>query len=130
MGWNPSTSFAGLPASNTSAESICEGSGSCTRMPSIDGILVQLPLPSQIDSALVFDAGSPAKDVDGFHPINVGRLYLGQEGDVLTPCTPTGIIELLERNHITIAGARAVVIGRSAIVGKPMASLLINRHAT
>jgi methylenetetrahydrofolate dehydrogenase (NADP+)/methenyltetrahydrofolate cyclohydrolase len=98
--------------------------------PTVDGILVQLPLPKQIDSERVLWAIDPAKDVDGFHPINVGLLYLGQEKDALTPCTPTGVIELLDRYRIPVAGARAVVVGRSAIVGKPMTSLLINRHAT
>jgi methylenetetrahydrofolate dehydrogenase (NADP+) / methenyltetrahydrofolate cyclohydrolase len=98
--------------------------------PSVDGILVQLPLPKQIDSERVLWAVDPSKDVDGFHPINVGLLYLGQEKAALTPCTPTGIVELLDRYSIPITGARAVVIGRSAIVGKPMASLLINRSAT
>jgi methylenetetrahydrofolate dehydrogenase (NADP+) / methenyltetrahydrofolate cyclohydrolase len=98
--------------------------------PSVDGILIQLPLPKQIDSERVLWAVDPAKDVDGFHPINVGLLYLGQEKETLTPCTPTGIVELLDRYSIPVAGARAVVVGRSAIVGKPMASLLVNRHAT
>jgi methylenetetrahydrofolate dehydrogenase (NADP+)/methenyltetrahydrofolate cyclohydrolase len=97
---------------------------------SIDGILVQLPLPPQIETNLVLDAVLPGKDVDGFHPVNVGRLFLGQEREALTACTPTGIIELLERYQIPIAGQRAVIVGRSAIVGKPMASLLINRNAT
>lgn len=96
----------------------------------IDGILVQLPLPKHINEQLILDAIEPQKDIDGFHPINVGLLYLGQEQRALTPCTPTGVIELLERYEIPIAGTRAVVIGRSAIVGKPMASLLINRNAT
>jgi methylenetetrahydrofolate dehydrogenase (NADP+)/methenyltetrahydrofolate cyclohydrolase len=97
---------------------------------SVDGILVQLPLPKQIDAERVLWAVDPGKDVDGFHPINVGLLYLGQEKATLTPCTPTGVIELLERYDVPLAGARAVIVGRSAIVGKPMASLLINRHAT
>lgn len=96
----------------------------------IDGILVQLPLPKHISELMVLDAIKPEKDIDGFHPINVGLLYLGQESRALTPCTPTGVIELLERTKVPISGARAVVIGRSAIVGKPMASLLINRSAT
>lgn len=96
----------------------------------IDGILVQLPLPKHIAEQQVLDAIEPQKDVDGFHPINVGLLYLGQEQRALTPCTPTGVIELLERSNIPITGTRAVVIGRSTIVGKPMAALLINRSAT
>jgi methylenetetrahydrofolate dehydrogenase (NADP+)/methenyltetrahydrofolate cyclohydrolase len=96
-----------------------------------DGILVQSPLPAAMGAEAerrVFDAVSPAKDVDGLHPINVGRLV--QNRASLVACTPSGIIELLERSAIPIAGARAVVIGRSDIVGKPMALLLLHRHAT
>lgn len=94
----------------------------------IDGILVQLPLPSQVDTKRVLMAVEPAKDVDGFHPVNVGHLVSGRPG--LTPCTPAGIIEILVRNAIPIKGARAVVIGRSDIVGKPVAMLLLHQHAT
>jgi methylenetetrahydrofolate dehydrogenase (NADP+) / methenyltetrahydrofolate cyclohydrolase len=94
----------------------------------IDGILIQLPLPRQIDSALVLNSVDPAKDVDGFHPINVGRLSIGEPG--LRPCTPVGIIEMLDRYEIQIEGARAVVLGRSRIVGLPMSLLLLHRHAT
>ena len=94
----------------------------------IDGILIQLPLPPQIDSKRVLEAVGPAKDVDGFHPINVGHLVAGTPG--LVPCTPAGIIELLVRSRIPIKGARAVVVGRSDIVGKPVAILLLHRHAT
>lgn len=96
-----------------------------------DGILVQSPLPAALGKAteqLVFDAISPAKDVDCFHPENVGRLVQGRA--VLAPCTPSGVIELLVREGIGIAGQRAVVIGRSEIVGKPMALLLLQRDAT
>lgn len=96
-----------------------------------DGILVQAPLPAAMGKAAtqrVFDAINPAKDVDGFHPVNVGMLVQGRA--TLTPCTPTGIIELLERERIAIAGREAVVIGRSEIVGKPMALLLLQRDAT
>jgi methylenetetrahydrofolate dehydrogenase (NADP+)/methenyltetrahydrofolate cyclohydrolase len=96
-----------------------------------DGILVQSPLPAAMgDDAerLVFDAVSPEKDVDGLHPLNVGRLV--QNRASLVACTPSGVIELLERSGITIAGARAVVLGRSDIVGKPMALLLLHHHAT
>jgi methylenetetrahydrofolate dehydrogenase (NADP+)/methenyltetrahydrofolate cyclohydrolase len=96
-----------------------------------DGILVQSPLPPALGDEAerrVFDALSPDKDVDGFHPINVGRLV--QNRATLVACTPAGVIELLERSGIAIAGARAVVIGRSDIVGKPMALLLLHRHAT
>jgi methylenetetrahydrofolate dehydrogenase (NADP+)/methenyltetrahydrofolate cyclohydrolase len=97
----------------------------------IDGILVQSPLPKSFaaeGTARVFDAIDPAKDVDGFHPINVRRLAQGRPA--LAPCTPAGIIELLDRSGIPIAGTRAVVLGRSAIVGRPMAALLVARDAT
>ena len=96
-----------------------------------DGILVQSPLPSAMGADAerrVFDAIRPEKDVDGFHPINVGKLV--QNRATLVACTPTGVIEILERSGIPIAGSRAVVIGRSDIVGKPMALLLLHRHAT
>jgi methylenetetrahydrofolate dehydrogenase (NADP+)/methenyltetrahydrofolate cyclohydrolase len=94
----------------------------------IDGILVQLPLPAQIDSQKVIDAIDPAKDVDGFHPVNVGKLHLGRR--TLAPCTPAGVIRLIESTETAIAGSNAVVIGRSDIVGKPMAALLLQRNAT
>ena len=97
----------------------------------VDGVLVQSPLPAGMGADAeqqVFDAIDPAKDVDGFHPVNVGRLV--QNRPALVPGTPSGIIELLERNDIPIEGRRAVVIGRSDIVGKPLAALLLHRHAT
>ncbi len=94
----------------------------------IDGILVQLPLPPQVDSKEVLMAVSPQKDVDGFHPVNIGLLSMQRPG--LTPCTPTGIMELLQRSGVEIAGQNAVVAGRSDIVGKPMAMLLLNANAT
>jgi methylenetetrahydrofolate dehydrogenase (NADP+)/methenyltetrahydrofolate cyclohydrolase len=94
----------------------------------IDGILVQLPLPAQVDSKKVLLAVSPEKDVDGFHPMNVG--YLSTQRPGLVPCTPAGVIEILRRSNIRIAGAEAVVVGRSDIVGKPVAMLLINGNAT
>jgi len=94
----------------------------------VDGILVQLPLPKQINAQRVIDAIDPSKDVDGFHPINVGKLHLGRPA--LVPCTPAGVIRLIESTGATIAGSNAVVIGRSDIVGKPMAALLLQRHAT
>ena len=94
----------------------------------VDGILVQLPLPKQIAEKEIIEAIDPAKDVDAFHPMNVGLLALGRPRFV--PCTPAGIIELLDRNEIPIEGANACVIGRSQIVGKPVASLLLQRHAT
>lgn len=98
------------------------------RRDEIDGILVQLPLPPQVDSKKVLLAVDPAKDVDGFHPINVG--FLSTQRSALVPCTPAGIIEILRRSNIPIAGHEAVVVGRSDIVGKPTAMLLINANAT
>ncbi len=94
----------------------------------VDGILVQLPLPKQIDPQKVIEAIDPAKDVDGFHPVNVGRLHLGRP--TLVPCTPAGVMLLIESTGIPIAGANAVVSGRSDIVGKPAAALLLQRSAT
>jgi methylenetetrahydrofolate dehydrogenase (NADP+)/methenyltetrahydrofolate cyclohydrolase len=94
----------------------------------IDGILVQLPLPPQVDAKRVLMAVDPAKDVDGFHPMNVGFLSTQRPG--LVPCTPGGIMEILRRSHIPVAGQEAVVVGRSDIVGKPMAMLLLNANAT
>lgn len=94
----------------------------------IDGILIQLPLPPQVDTKRVLTAVDPAKDVDGFHPINVGNLVAGRTGFV--PCTPAGIMEILKRSKIPLKGARAVVVGRSDIVGKPIAMLLLHEHAT
>jgi len=101
---------------------------SLNRRDEIDGILVQLPLPPQVDSKRVLMAVDPAKDVDGFHPVNVGLLSTQRPG--LVPCTPAGILEILRRSHITIAGEEAVVVGRSDIVGKPVAMLLLNANAT
>ena len=94
----------------------------------VDGILVQLPLPGHIDEGKVINAIDPAKDVDGFHPVNVGRLSMGKQ--VLAPCTPAGIIEMLRHYDVTMRGARAVVVGRSNIVGRPMAQLLLQQDAT
>ena len=94
----------------------------------VDGILVQLPLPRHIDARKVIDAISPAKDVDGFHPISVGMLHLGRPA--LVPCTPAGVIRLIESTGTPIEGKHAVVIGRSDIVGKPMGALLLHRNAT
>ena len=94
----------------------------------IDGILVQLPLPKQIDEQKILLAVDPAKDVDGLHPMNAGNLALGRRS--LQPCTPSGVIEILRREHIPMKGAQAVVIGRSNLVGKPLALLLLQEHAT
>jgi methylenetetrahydrofolate dehydrogenase (NADP+)/methenyltetrahydrofolate cyclohydrolase len=98
------------------------------RRDEVDGILVQLPLPPQVDSKKILMAVDPAKDVDGFHPMNVGFLSTQRPG--LVPCTPGGIMEMLHRSKIPIAGQEAVVVGRSDIVGKPMAMLLLNANAT
>lgn len=95
---------------------------------SVDGILIQLPLPKHIDERTVLLAIPPEKDVDGFHPINVGRLSTGQ--DALVPCTPLGSLRLLDEAGVNLKGANAIVIGRSNIVGKPMAQLLLSRDAT
>src|SRR4051812_11460601 len=94
----------------------------------IDGILVQLPLPRQVEAKVLLDAVSPDKDVDGFHPVNAGRLQAGRPA--LAPCTPAGIIEILKRSELPIAGQHAVVVGRSDIVGKPVAMLLLHENAT
>lgn len=94
----------------------------------VDGILVQLPLPAQVDTKALLDAVDPAKDVDGFHPVNAGRLQAGRPA--LAPCTPAGVIEILKRSQIPIAGQHAVVVGRSDIVGKPAAMLLLNNNAS
>ncbi len=94
----------------------------------IDGILIQLPLPKQVEVKALLDAVSPAKDVDGFHPVNAGRLQAGRPA--LAPCTPAGVIEILRRSHLPISSQHAVVVGRSDIVGKPVAMLLLHQNAT
>jgi methylenetetrahydrofolate dehydrogenase (NADP+) / methenyltetrahydrofolate cyclohydrolase len=96
--------------------------------PAIHGILVQLPLPKHIDETKVIESISPLKDVDGFHPINIGRMMTGQ--DAFLPCTPYGIMVLLEEMDISVAGKHVVVVGRSNIVGKPVGQLFLNQHAT
>ena len=96
--------------------------------PAVDGILVQLPLPSHIASQAIVEAIDPDKDVDGFHPLNVGKLAMGQPG--LVPSTPAGVMKLLADAHIELEGARALVLGRSTIVGRPMASLLLGANVT
>ena len=116
-----------LPA-DTSEEELLELVTRLNADDEVDGILVQLPLPDHIDEARVISAVDPAKDVDGFHPVNAGLLYLGRPGHV--PATPLGIMELLAASSVPVAGARAVVIGRSAIVGKPVAHLLLQANAT
>jgi methylenetetrahydrofolate dehydrogenase (NADP+)/methenyltetrahydrofolate cyclohydrolase len=113
---------------NTTTERLLELVHELNARDEIDGILVQLPLPPQVDSKAVLEAIDPLKDVDGFHPVSVGNLVQGRPG--LVPCTPAGIIEILRRSGIEMKGARAVVIGRSDIVGKPVAMLLLHNHAT
>ncbi len=116
-----------LPA-ETTTEELLALVDRLNRDAAIDGILVQMPLPKQIDSRRILEAVDPAKDVDGFHAVNVGKLVQGR--DALVACTPAGVIELLDYYKIPIAGAHAVVVGRSDIVGKPMSLLLLHRHAT
>ena len=116
-----------FPESMTEAALLAE-IGRLNADDAVDGILVQLPLPKQIDPRRIIDAIDPAKDVDGFHPVNVGRLHLGRP--VLAPCTPAGVIRLLDAIGVAPEGRRAVVIGRSDIVGKPVAALLLQRNAT
>ena len=96
--------------------------------PDVHGILVQLPLPGRLDAQQVIEALPPGKDVDGLHPVNQGRLLAGQPG--VRPCTPLGVMRLLDETGVTLRGAHAVVVGRSVLVGKPVALLLLERHAT
>jgi len=116
-----------LPASMTTDE-LLTIIGDLNARADVDGILVQLPLPPQIDSQRILLAVSPEKDVDGFHPYNAGLLVTGREGP--RPCTPAGVIQILKRYELPIAGQNAVVVGRSDIVGKPMALLLLQENAT
>ena len=116
------------PSVRVTTEELLELVADLNRRDEIDGILVQLPLPAQVNSKKVLLAVDPAKDVDGFHPMNVGFLSTQRPG--LVPCTPAGIMEMLARSGIQVAGQEAVVVGRSDIVGKPMAMLLINANAT
>src|SRR5207248_640563 len=101
---------------------------SLNRRPEVHGILVQMPIPAHLDKQKVLLAVDPRKDVDGLHPTNVGRLVQG--GTPMPPCTPTGIMEMLRRSEVPFVGAEAVVVGRSDIVGKPVAMLLLHEHAT
>jgi methylenetetrahydrofolate dehydrogenase (NADP+) / methenyltetrahydrofolate cyclohydrolase len=121
-------SFEQKLSADTSEEKLLQLVGELNSNKDIHGILVQLPLPDQIDSEKILQAIDPKKDVDGFHPINVGKLVVGNA--LLTPCTPTGIIALLDRYDIEISGKHAVIIGRSNIVGKPVSMLLLQRNAT
>src|SRR5215813_1819935 len=116
------------PPDTISTENLLKLINDLNERDEIDGILVQLPLPPQVDAKKILLAVDPRKDVDGFHPVNVGNLSTQRPG--LVPCTPAGVIEILNRSNIPIQGQNAVVIGRSDIVGKPVAMLLINSNAT
>lgn len=116
------------PPDSVTTEELLQMIDTLNKRDDIDGILVQLPLPAQVDSKKVLLAVSPEKDVDGFHPVNVGNLSTQRPG--LVPCTPAGVIEILKRSNIPMEGRNAVVIGRSDIVGKPVAMLLLNNNAT
>jgi methylenetetrahydrofolate dehydrogenase (NADP+)/methenyltetrahydrofolate cyclohydrolase len=116
------------PADTVTTEDMFDVVRSLNDRDDIDGILIQLPLPKQVDTKALLDAVSPAKDVDGFHPVNAGRLQAGRPA--LAPCTPAGVIEILKRSGLPIAGRHAVVVGRSDIVGKPVAMLLLHQNAT
>jgi len=116
-----------LPAETTTAQ-LLELIESLNARDDVDGILVQLPLPKGVDESAVIEAIDPEKDVDGFHPVNVGRMM--QRRPALLPCTPAGVVELLVREGVRVSGARACVVGRSNIVGRPVAELLLQRDAT
>jgi len=116
------------PAESATTEELVALVASLNRRDEIDGILVQLPLPAHVDAKEVLLAVNPAKDVDGLHPMNVG--YLSEQRPGLVPCTPAGVMEILKRSGIPVAGQEAVVVGRSDIVGKPVAMLLLNQNAT
>ncbi len=121
-------SFGHLLPADTGADDLFALIDRLNSDPEVDGILVQLPLPDQLPTRQLLERIDPAKDVDGFHPVNVGRLWIDEAGFV--PCTPAGIVELLHRHRIPLRGKRAVVVGRSNIVGKPMAGLLLREHCT
>ena len=116
------------PAESATTEELLALIADLNRRDEIDGILVQLPLPAHVDAKKILLAVDPAKDVDGFHPMNVG--YLSTQRPGLVPCTPAGVMEILKRSAIPVAGQEAVVVGRSDIVGKPVAMLLLNQNAT
>src|SRR5215475_4026680 len=121
-------SWLHAPPASISTEELLKLVDQLNRDDNVDGILIQLPLPKKVDTKKVLEAVEPAKDVDGFHPISLGKLVSGREG--LVACTPAGCMEILRRNEIPIEGANAVVLGRSDIVGKPMALLLMHANAT
>jgi methylenetetrahydrofolate dehydrogenase (NADP+) / methenyltetrahydrofolate cyclohydrolase len=116
------------PAESATTDELLALIADLNRRDEIDGILVQLPLPAHLDAKKILLAVDPAKDVDGFHPTNVG--YLSTQRPGLVPCTPAGVMEILKRSDIAVAGQEAVVVGRSDIVGKPVAMLLLNQNAT
>jgi methylenetetrahydrofolate dehydrogenase (NADP+)/methenyltetrahydrofolate cyclohydrolase len=116
------------PPETVTTEDMLDLVASLNARDDIDGILIQLPLPTHVDAKALLDAVSPSKDVDGFHPVNAGRLQAGRPA--LAPCTPAGIIEILKRSGIPMAGQHAVVVGRSDLVGKPAAMLLLHQNAT
>lgn len=116
------------PPETVTTEEMLELVDKLNHQDEIDGILIQLPLPKQVDAKALLDAIDPAKDVDGFHPMNAGRLQAGRPA--LAPCTPAGVIEILRRSGIAMSGAHAVIVGRSDIVGKPAAMLLLHQNAT
>src|SRR5256885_10159428 len=121
-------SWLHTPLADVSTDYLLQLVDDLNRDDNVDGILVQLPLPARVDSKRILEAVSPTKDVDGFHPVNMGMLVSNRPG--LVACTPAGCMEILRRNHIAIEGANAVVLGRSDIVGKPMALLLLHANAT
>jgi methylenetetrahydrofolate dehydrogenase (NADP+) / methenyltetrahydrofolate cyclohydrolase len=116
-----------LPADTSQADVLAQIAG-LNADPAVDGILVQLPLPPHIDPAVVQEAMDPAKDVDGFHPLNIGRLAAGR--DCLAPCTPLGVMQLLSEGDTVLDGARALVLGRSVLVGRPLIAMLMGANAT
>ncbi|MGH9736779.1 MAG: bifunctional 5,10-methylenetetrahydrofolate dehydrogenase/5,10-methenyltetrahydrofolate cyclohydrolase, partial [Candidatus Acidiferrales bacterium] len=122
------TSFLSTPPASISTADLLAIVDELNRRDEVDGILVQMPLPRQIDAKKILDAVDPAKDVDGFHPVNVGKLVAGRPN--LVACTPAGVMEILLRSGIPLEGANTVVMGRSDIVGKPMAILLMHANAT
>ncbi|HWF37101.1 MAG TPA: bifunctional 5,10-methylenetetrahydrofolate dehydrogenase/5,10-methenyltetrahydrofolate cyclohydrolase [Candidatus Acidoferrales bacterium] len=121
-------SFMLTPPASITTEELLALVGELNRREDVDGILVQMPLPPQVNAKRILEAVDPAKDVDGFHPINVGKLVAGQAS--LVACTPAGVMEIFRRSSIALEGANAVVMGRSDIVGKPMALLLLHANAT
>ena len=116
------------PPDTVTTEQMLELVNSLNHRDDIDGILIQLPLPPEVNAKALLDAVDPAKDVDGFHPVNAGRLQAGRPA--LAPCTPAGVLEILKRSSIALSGQNAVVVGRSDIVGKPAAMLLLQENAT